>query len=108
MTVHLYGKLVTVRAVCREVWLRDISQKVKKGYTEPPPAPAGVTRLNHRGHRRRDTLQKSARVGVGSTQGWAAFTQKLITLQDQRQVDAVRVLDDHGTTPYDFLFTGGL
>lgn len=29
VSVHLYGKLVTVRAVCREVWLRNISQKVK-------------------------------------------------------------------------------
>ena len=27
--VHLYGKLITVRAVCREVWLRDIDRKVK-------------------------------------------------------------------------------
>jgi len=39
VTVHLYGKLVTVKAVCREVWLRDISQKVKvvvvEGIKEP-------------------------------------------------------------------------
>lgn len=27
--VHLYGKIVTVQAVCREVWLRDFNQKVK-------------------------------------------------------------------------------
>jgi len=39
VSVHLYGKVVTVRAVCREVWLRDISQKVKvvvvEGLKEP-------------------------------------------------------------------------
>lgn len=39
VSVHLYGELVTVRAVCREVWLRDISQKVKvvviEGLKEP-------------------------------------------------------------------------
>jgi len=39
VTVHLYGKLVTVKAVWREVWLRDISQKVKvvvvEGLKEP-------------------------------------------------------------------------
>jgi hypothetical protein len=39
VSVHLYGQLVTVRAVCREVWLRDISQKVKvlviEGLKEP-------------------------------------------------------------------------
>jgi hypothetical protein len=29
VSVHLYGKLVTVKAVCREVWLRDIDRKVK-------------------------------------------------------------------------------
>ena len=29
VSVHLYGQVVTVRAVCREVWLRDISKKVK-------------------------------------------------------------------------------
>jgi len=29
VSVHLYGKMATVKAVCREVWLRDISQKVK-------------------------------------------------------------------------------
>ena len=29
VSVHLYGELVTVRAVCREVWLRDLHQKVK-------------------------------------------------------------------------------
>jgi hypothetical protein len=28
-SVHLYGKIVTVQAVCREVWLRDFNQKVK-------------------------------------------------------------------------------
>ena len=27
--VHLYGKIVTVHAVCRKVWLRDFNQKVK-------------------------------------------------------------------------------
>ena len=39
VSVHLYGQIVTVRAVCREVWLRDISQKVKvvvvEGLKEP-------------------------------------------------------------------------
>ncbi len=39
VSVHLYGQLVTVRAVCREVWLRDIRQKVKvvvvEGLKEP-------------------------------------------------------------------------
>ncbi len=37
VTVHLYGKLFTVKAVCREVWLRDISQKVVvvEGLKEP-------------------------------------------------------------------------
>lgn len=39
VSVHLYGKVVTVRAVCREVWLRDIHQKVKamvvEGLKEP-------------------------------------------------------------------------
>ena len=39
VSVHLYGQLVTVRAVCREVWLRGISQKVKvvvvEGVKEP-------------------------------------------------------------------------
>ena len=38
-SVHLYGQIVAVRAVCREVWLRDISQKVKvvvvEGLKEP-------------------------------------------------------------------------
>jgi len=29
VSVHLYGKLITVEAVCREVWLRDIDRKVK-------------------------------------------------------------------------------
>jgi hypothetical protein len=29
VTVHLYGEWVTVQAVCREVWLRDLHQKVK-------------------------------------------------------------------------------
>lgn len=29
VTVQLYGQLVTVQAVCREVWLRDIDRKVK-------------------------------------------------------------------------------
>ena len=39
VTVHLYGKLVTVKAVCREVWLRDINRKIKvvviEGVKEP-------------------------------------------------------------------------
>ncbi len=39
VAVHLYGQVVTVCAVCREVWLRDISQKVKvvviEGLKEP-------------------------------------------------------------------------
>lgn len=39
ITVQLYGQLVTVCAVCREVWLRDITQKVKvvvvEGVKEP-------------------------------------------------------------------------
>jgi hypothetical protein len=39
VSVHLYGKLVTVKAVCREVWLRDIDRKVKvvviEGIKEP-------------------------------------------------------------------------
>jgi len=39
VSVHLYGQVVTVCAVCREVWLRDISQKVKvvviEGLKEP-------------------------------------------------------------------------
>ena len=39
VSVHLYGKVVTVRAVCRVVWLRGISQKVKvvvvEGLEEP-------------------------------------------------------------------------
>lgn len=39
VSVHLYGQVVTVRAVCREVWLRDISRKVKvvavEGLKEP-------------------------------------------------------------------------
>lgn len=39
VSVHLYGRVVTVCAVCREVWLRDISQKVKvvvvEGLKEP-------------------------------------------------------------------------
>jgi len=39
VTVHLYGKLVTVQAVCREVWLRDLDRKVKvvviEGLKEP-------------------------------------------------------------------------
>jgi hypothetical protein len=39
VSVHLYSQLVTVRAVCREIWLRDISQKVKvvviEGLKEP-------------------------------------------------------------------------
>jgi hypothetical protein len=29
VSLHLYGKLVTVKAVCREIWLRDIDRKVK-------------------------------------------------------------------------------
>jgi len=29
VTVHLYGQLVTVKAVWREVWLRDLDRKVK-------------------------------------------------------------------------------
>jgi hypothetical protein len=29
LNVHLYGKLVSVKTVCREVWLRDIDRKVK-------------------------------------------------------------------------------
>ncbi len=29
VSVHLYGKIVTVHAVCRELWLRDFNQKVK-------------------------------------------------------------------------------
>ncbi|MCD6133140.1 MAG: transposase [Deltaproteobacteria bacterium] len=37
--VHLYGKVITVRAVCRVVWLREVSQKVKvvvvEGLEEP-------------------------------------------------------------------------
>jgi hypothetical protein len=28
-SVHLYGKIVIVHAVCRELWLRDFNQKVK-------------------------------------------------------------------------------
>ncbi len=39
VSVHLYGQWVIVRAVCREVWLREISQKVKvvviEGLKEP-------------------------------------------------------------------------
>jgi hypothetical protein len=39
VSVHLYGKLVVVKAVCREVWLRDIDRKVKvvviEGIKEP-------------------------------------------------------------------------
>jgi len=39
VSVHLYGRVVTVCVVCREVWLRDISQKVKvvviEGLKEP-------------------------------------------------------------------------
>jgi hypothetical protein len=39
VSVHLYGKIVTVHAVCREVWLRDFNQKVKvvvmEGLKEP-------------------------------------------------------------------------
>jgi hypothetical protein len=39
VSVHLYGKLVTVKAVCHEVWLRDIDRKVKvvviEGIKEP-------------------------------------------------------------------------
>lgn len=39
VSVHLYGKLVTVKTVCREVWLRDIDRKVKvvviEGIKEP-------------------------------------------------------------------------
>ena len=29
ISVHLYGQIVTVRAVCRTLWLRDFNQKVK-------------------------------------------------------------------------------
>jgi len=29
VSVHLYGKLITVKVICREVWLRDIDRKVK-------------------------------------------------------------------------------
>lgn len=39
VAVHLYGKLVTVKAVCREVWLRDIGQKVKVVVVEGIKAP---------------------------------------------------------------------
>jgi hypothetical protein len=39
VTVLLYGKQVTVRAVSRVVWLRDVEQKVKvvviEGLKEP-------------------------------------------------------------------------
>jgi hypothetical protein len=39
VSVHLYGKIVTVHAVCRVVWLRDHNQKVKvvviEGLKEP-------------------------------------------------------------------------
>jgi len=39
VSVSLYGQVVTMRAVCREVWLRDISRKVKvvvvEGLKEP-------------------------------------------------------------------------
>jgi len=39
VSVHLYGKIVTVHAVCRVVWLRDYNQKVKvvviEGLREP-------------------------------------------------------------------------
>lgn len=39
VTVRLYGKLVTVKAVCREIWLRDIDRKIKvvviEGIKEP-------------------------------------------------------------------------
>jgi hypothetical protein len=38
-SVHLYGQLIKVRAVCREVWLRDINRKLKvvvvEGLKEP-------------------------------------------------------------------------
>jgi len=65
------------------------------GWCEPrPPAPAGVTRLNHCHLREQNMIVESARVGVGSTQGWAAFTQKLIPLLDQRQESAVYGIGD--------------
>lgn len=39
VSVHLYGQMVVLRAVCREVWLRGIRQKVKvvvvEGVREP-------------------------------------------------------------------------
>ena len=53
--------------------LRSFSRH-SSGWCEPrPPAAAGETCLNHQHHCRQSTTPKSAREGVGSTQGWSAI-----------------------------------
>ena len=66
----------SLRVVWAGGWWRGLGSRTPlNGWCEPrPPAVSGETRLNHQHHRERDPAPKSARVGIGSKQDWAANT----------------------------------
>jgi hypothetical protein len=75
-------RLLTIRVIfvrilrCSRLTNQLIGRRPPNGWCEPrPPAPAGEMPWNYRHLCRQDTPQKSARVGVGSTQCWAALVR---------------------------------